>query len=161
VFSGGIFHRNVVLGRRIPVPTKSCWLWPATKEGSLLSKIWTKIDLFNLSPEQDLSMLSPPPSSAGASWPEGEGCRRGRDDTGRGGCVDGGSAGGCCIGDDNCNGGCRQQQTTNTNQQQARGKAMSGSGNDRGGVVAVVAASEAVAALAVAWHCGGGKRPIE
>jgi hypothetical protein len=35
--------------RRIPVPAKSCWLWPATKEGSLLSKIWTKIDLFNLS----------------------------------------------------------------------------------------------------------------
>jgi hypothetical protein len=82
-FSGGIFHRNVVLEgvagipvffaltgifhrnscgigipvftpdssgiRRIPVPAKSCWLWPATKEGSLLSKIWTKIDLFNLS----------------------------------------------------------------------------------------------------------------
>jgi len=84
VFSGGIFHRNVVLERlqeflffllsheffagipvgqeflylprnppdsfgfrRIPVPAKSCWLWPATKEGSLLSKIWTKIDLFN------------------------------------------------------------------------------------------------------------------
>jgi hypothetical protein len=36
--------------RRIPVPANSCWLWPATKEGSLLSKIWTKIDLFNLSP---------------------------------------------------------------------------------------------------------------
>jgi hypothetical protein len=35
--------------RSIPVPAKSCWLWPATKEGSLLSKIWTKIDLFNLS----------------------------------------------------------------------------------------------------------------
>jgi len=32
--------------RRIPVPAKSCWLCPATKEGSLLSKIWTKIDLF-------------------------------------------------------------------------------------------------------------------
>jgi hypothetical protein len=31
---------------RIPVPTKTIWLWPATKEGSLLSKIWTKIDLF-------------------------------------------------------------------------------------------------------------------
>jgi hypothetical protein len=30
---------------RILVPAKSCWLWPATKEGSLLSKIWTKMDL--------------------------------------------------------------------------------------------------------------------
>jgi hypothetical protein len=41
----------------------------------LLSKIWTKIDLFNLSPggEQDLTMVLPP-SSADASWPEGEGC---------------------------------------------------------------------------------------
>jgi hypothetical protein len=29
---------------RIPVPAKSCWLRPATKEGSLLSKILTKID---------------------------------------------------------------------------------------------------------------------
>ena len=28
-------------------------------------------------------------------------------------------------------------------------------------VVAIVAASEAVAAPAVAWHCGGGKRPTE
>jgi len=70
-FSGGIFHRNVVLERsqefiffvftgifridsygtgipvfipvssgfwRIPVTAKSCWLWPATKERSLLSK---------------------------------------------------------------------------------------------------------------------------
>jgi hypothetical protein len=37
--------------RRIPVPTKSYWLWPATKEGSLISKLWTKIDLFYLSPE--------------------------------------------------------------------------------------------------------------
>ncbi len=65
--------------RRIPVPAKSCWLWSATKEGSLLSKIWTKIDLFNLSPggEQDLTMVLPL-SSAGASWPEGEGCQRGR-----------------------------------------------------------------------------------
>ena len=58
---------------RISVPAKSCCLWPATKEGSLLSKIWTKIDFFNLSP-QDLTMVSLPPSSAGASWPEGEGC---------------------------------------------------------------------------------------
>jgi len=97
--------------RRIPVPAKSCWLWSVTKEGSLLSKIWTKIDIVNLSPggEQDLTMVLPP-SSAGASWPEGEGCRRGR-----GGCIDGGSAGGCRIGDDNCNGRCRQQQTTNNN----------------------------------------------
>ena len=47
--------------RRIPVPAKSCWLWPATKEGSLLSKIWTKIDLFNLSPKQDLTMVSAAP----------------------------------------------------------------------------------------------------
>jgi len=47
--------------RRIPVPAKSCWLWPATKEGSLLSKIWTKIDLLNLSPEQDLTMVSAAP----------------------------------------------------------------------------------------------------
>jgi hypothetical protein len=47
--------------RRIPVPAKSCWLWPATKEGSLLSKIWTKIDLFNLSPKKDLTMVSAAP----------------------------------------------------------------------------------------------------
>ena len=82
-FSGGIFHRNVVLEgsqeflfffsftgifRRnscgtgipvllrippesggflqIPVPANCCLARPATKEGSLLSKIWTKIDLF-------------------------------------------------------------------------------------------------------------------
>ncbi len=31
---------------RIPVPTNCCLARPATKEGSLLSKIWTKIDLF-------------------------------------------------------------------------------------------------------------------
>ena len=64
----------------------------------------------------------------------GEGCQRGKDGTGRGGCDDGRSAGGCCVGDDNCNGGCRQQQqqTSNNNQQQAtraRGKAVSGGGN--------------------------------
>ena len=47
--------------RRITVPAKSCWLWPATKEGSLLSKIWTKTDLFNLSPEQVLTMVSASP----------------------------------------------------------------------------------------------------
>ena len=147
--------------RRIPVPDKICWLWPATKKGNLLTKLWTKIDLFNLSPKQDLTIVSTALVSAGASWPEGEGCQRGRDSTGRGGCVDGRSAGGCRIGDDNCNGGCRQQQTTNNNQLQARGKAVSGGGYDRGGVVAVVAASEAAAAPAVAWHCGGGKRPTE
>ena len=47
--------------QRIPVPAKSCWLWPATKEGSLLSKIWTKIDLFNLSLKKDLTMVSAAP----------------------------------------------------------------------------------------------------
>jgi hypothetical protein len=47
--------------RRIPVPAESCRLRPATKEGSLLSKIWTKIDIFNLSPEQDLTMVSAAP----------------------------------------------------------------------------------------------------
>jgi hypothetical protein len=31
---------------RIPVPANCCLARPATKEGSLLSKIWTKIDLF-------------------------------------------------------------------------------------------------------------------
>jgi hypothetical protein len=31
---------------RIPVPAKAVLLWPATKVGSLLSKIWTKIDFF-------------------------------------------------------------------------------------------------------------------
>jgi len=31
-------------------PPKADRLRPATKEGSLLSKIWTKIDLFNISP---------------------------------------------------------------------------------------------------------------
>ena len=118
IYSG--FLRNPPEFRRIPVPAKSCWLWPAAKEGSLLSKIWTKIDIFNLSPEQDLTMVSLPPSSAGAFWPEGEGCRRGRDGTGRAGCVDGKSAGGCRVDDNNCNGRCRQQQTTNNNQQQAR-----------------------------------------
>jgi hypothetical protein len=35
---------------RIPVLAKKFWLWPATKEGSLLSKIWTKIDLFTSLP---------------------------------------------------------------------------------------------------------------
>jgi hypothetical protein len=42
-------------------PPKAVWLRPATKEGSLLSKIWTKIDIFNLSPEQDLTMVSAAP----------------------------------------------------------------------------------------------------
>jgi hypothetical protein len=36
--SGGFFQ--------IPVPANCCLAKPATKEGSLLSKIWTKIDLF-------------------------------------------------------------------------------------------------------------------
>ena len=31
---------------RIPVPANCCLARPATKEGSLLSKIWTKIDFF-------------------------------------------------------------------------------------------------------------------
>ena len=31
---------------QIPVPTNCCLARPATKEGSLLSKKWTKIDLF-------------------------------------------------------------------------------------------------------------------
>jgi hypothetical protein len=31
------------------------------KEGTLLSKIWTKIDIFNLSPKQDLTMMSTAP----------------------------------------------------------------------------------------------------
>ena len=39
------------------------------------------------------------------------------------------------------------------------GQAVSGGGSNRGGVVVIVAASEAVAAPAVAWHCGGEKRP--
>ena len=95
VFSGGIFHRNVVLegsqefliffattgivcrnsyGQeflylpRIPpdssgflFPPSAVWLRPATKEGSLVSKIWNKIDLFTLPPEQDLAMVSAAP----------------------------------------------------------------------------------------------------
>ena len=66
----GIFCSNSC-GTRITVftpdssgflfPPKAVWLRPATKEGSLLSKIWTKIDLFNLSPEQDLIMFSAAP----------------------------------------------------------------------------------------------------
>ena len=48
----------------------------------------------------------------------------------------------------------RQQTTINI---EARCKAVSGDGNDRGGIVAVVAASEAAAAPAAAWHCGGGQ----
>ena len=99
MFSGEIFHRNLVLEGvagipvfcqyhrnflqeflwdrnsciyprflRIPpdfsrflFPPKAVWLRPATKEGSLLSKIWTKIDLFNLSPKKDLTMVSAAP----------------------------------------------------------------------------------------------------
>jgi hypothetical protein len=89
-FFGGIFHRNVFLegsqefreflwagipgGRNFCIysgflrnsggflfPPKAVWLRPATKEGSLLSKIWTKIDIFYLSPEQDLTMVSAAP----------------------------------------------------------------------------------------------------
>jgi hypothetical protein len=47
--------------RRIPVPAESCLAQASDKEGSLLSKIWTKIDLFYLSPEQDLTMVSAAP----------------------------------------------------------------------------------------------------
>ena len=43
------------------LPPKAVWLRPATKEGSLLGKIWTKIDIFNLSPKQDLTMVSAAP----------------------------------------------------------------------------------------------------
>ena len=156
MFSGGIFHRNVVLegvagipfflllqeffagiprGQeflyllwippdsggfwRISVPAKSCWLWPAIKEGSLLSIIWTKIDLCNLSTEQDLTMVSAAPVLCWRLWPEGEGCHSGGGGNARGGRVDGESAGGCRVGGDNFNGGCRQQQqqTTSNNQQ--------------------------------------------
>jgi len=68
------FYRNFSPG--IPVGSNSCiysgflripedsggFLFPPkTKEGSLLSKIWTKIDFFNLSPEQDLTMVSAAP----------------------------------------------------------------------------------------------------
>ena len=42
-------------------PPKAVWLRPATKEGYLLSKIWTKIDLFNLPHKQDLTMVSAAP----------------------------------------------------------------------------------------------------
>ena len=42
-------------------PPKAVWLRPATKEGTLLCKIWTKIDIFNLSPEQKLTMVSAAP----------------------------------------------------------------------------------------------------
>ena len=104
------FHRIPPDSSGFLFPPKAVWLRPATKEGSLLSKIWTKIDLFNLSPggEQDLTMVLPPSSA----WPEGDSCRRGR-----GGCVDGGSTGGCRVGDDNhCNGDAdnsRQQTTIN------------------------------------------------
>ncbi len=128
----------------------------------MLGKIWTKIDLFNLSPEQDLTMVSLPPSSAGASWPEGEGCRKGRDGTGMAeqaalmaeALADVTLATTIATADaDNS-----RQQTTINNR---LGQAVSGGGSNRGGVVAIVAASEAVAAPAVAWHCGGGKRPTE
>ena len=51
-----------------------------------------------------------------------------------------------------------RQQTTINNR---LGQAMSGGGSDRGGVMVIVAVSEAVAVPAVAWHCGQGKRPTE
>jgi hypothetical protein len=69
----GFFRRNscgqeFMYLLRIPVdsggflfPPKAVWLRPATKEGTLLSKIWTKIDIFNLSPKQDLTMVSDAP----------------------------------------------------------------------------------------------------
>ncbi len=69
----GIFRRNscgqeFLYLLRIPpesggflFPPKAVWLRPAAKEGSLLSKIWTKIDIFNLSREQDLTMVSAAP----------------------------------------------------------------------------------------------------
>jgi hypothetical protein len=47
--------------RRIPVPAESCLAQASDKEGSLLSKIWTKKDIFNLSSEQDLTMVSAAP----------------------------------------------------------------------------------------------------
>jgi hypothetical protein len=90
-------------------------------------------------------MVSLPPSSAGASWPEGEGCQRGRDGTGMAeqatlmaeSLADAALATAIATADADKS---RQQTTI---------------------VVAIVAASEAVAAPAVAWHCGGGKRPTE
>ena len=69
----GIFRRNscgqeFLYLLRIPedsggflFPPKAVWLRPVTKEGTLLSKIWTKIDIFNLSPEQYLTMVSTAP----------------------------------------------------------------------------------------------------
>jgi hypothetical protein len=85
-FSGGIFHRNVVLERsqefrfffdftgifrrnscgqeflyllrippafrRIPVPAESCLAQASDKEGSLLSKIWTKKDILTSLPNR-------------------------------------------------------------------------------------------------------------
>ena len=51
-----------------------------------------------------------------------------------------------------------RQQTTINNR---LGQAVSGGGSNKGGIVAIVAVSEAVAAPAVAWHCGEGKRPTE
>jgi hypothetical protein len=59
IYSG--FFRNPEDSEGFLFPPKAVWLRPATKEGSLLSKIWTKIDIFNLSPEQDLTMVSAAP----------------------------------------------------------------------------------------------------
>jgi hypothetical protein len=69
----GIFRRNscgqeFLYLLRIPEDSggflfllKAVWLRPANKEGTLLSKIWTKIDIVNLSSEQDLTMVSAAP----------------------------------------------------------------------------------------------------
>jgi hypothetical protein len=98
-------------------------------------------------------MVSLPPSSDGASWPEGEGCRRGSDGTGiteqaalmAEALADVELATTIATADaDNSN---SRQQTTINNR---LGQAVSSGGSDRGGVVGIVAASEAVAAPAVA-----------
>ena len=82
-------------------------------------------------------MVSLPPSSAGASWPEGEGCRRGSDGTGMAeqaalmaeALADVELATTIATADaDNSN---SRQQTTINNR---LGQAVSGGGSDRGGV---------------------------
>ena len=65
----GIFHQEFLWAvflyssgfRRIPEDSGGFLFPPKTKEGSLLSKIWTKIDFLNLSPEQVLTMVSAAP----------------------------------------------------------------------------------------------------
>jgi hypothetical protein len=49
--SGG-FHRISEESRGFLFPPKTVWLRPATRKSTLLSKIWTKIDIFNLSPNR-------------------------------------------------------------------------------------------------------------